>query len=79
MKRTLQRPDQSSAKISSIQRFRCKKAGIVDENVKLVTELTKLTNNILTKMGNLNVYEEKYEEISLISVSILIVSKNKKK
>lgn len=64
IKRTLQRLGQSSAKISSIERFRRKKAGIVDENAKLVTELTELTNNILTKMGNMNVYEETYEEIS---------------
>lgn len=64
IKRTLQRLGQSSAKVSSIERFRRKKAGIVDENAKLVTELTELTNNILTKMGNMNVYEETFEEIS---------------
>lgn len=64
IKRTLQRLGKSSAKISSIERFRRKKAGIVDENVALVTELTELTNNILTKMGNMNVYEETFEEIS---------------
>lgn len=64
IKRTLQRLGQSSAKISSIERFRRKKAGIVDENAKFVTELTELTNNILTKMGNMNVYEETFEEIS---------------
>lgn len=64
IKRTLQRLGQSKEKISSIERIRRKKAGIVDENAKLVTELTELTNNILTKMGNMNVYEETYEEIS---------------
>lgn len=64
IKRTLQRLGQSKEKISSIERIRRKKAGIVDENAKLVTELTELTNNILTKMGNMNVYEETFEEIS---------------
>lgn len=64
IKRTLQRLGKSSAKISSIERFRRKKAGIIDENAALVTELTELTNKILTKMGNMNVYEETYEEIS---------------
>lgn len=64
VQRTLQRLGKQSAKISSIERFRRKKAGIVDENAALVTELTELTNKILTKMGNMNVYEETYEEIS---------------
>lgn len=64
VQRTLQRLGKQSAKISSIERFRRKKAGIVDENAALVTELTELTNKILTKMGNMNVYEETFEEIS---------------
>lgn len=64
IKRTLQRLGKSSANISSIERFRRKKAGIVDENAALVTELTELTNKILTKMGNMNVYEESFEEIN---------------
>lgn len=64
IKKTLQRLGKLSANISSIERFRRKKAGIVDENAKLVTELTELTNNILTKMGNMDIYEETYEHIS---------------
>lgn len=64
VQRTLQRLGKQSAKISSIERVRRKKAGIVDENAALVTELTELTNKILTKMGNMNVYEETFEEIS---------------
>lgn len=62
--KTLRRLGQQTAKISSIERFRRKKAGIVDENAALVTELTELCNNILTKMGNMDVYEETYEEIN---------------
>lgn len=64
IQKTLQRLGKKSAKISSIERFRRKKAGIIDEDAALVTEITELTNKILTKMGNMNIYEETYEEIS---------------
>lgn len=63
IRKTLQRLGKSSVKLSSIERFRRKKAGIVDENAVIVTEITELCNNILTKMGNMDVYEETYEEI----------------
>ena len=49
--------------MSSAERWKMKKAGIVDPNAALVTELTELANSILTKMGNMDVYEETYEEI----------------
>lgn len=64
IKKTLQRLGKQSASISSIERFKRKKAGIIDENAAFVTEITELTNKILTKMGNMNIYEETYEEIS---------------
>lgn len=64
VKRALQRLGKKSANISSIERFRRKKAGLVDENAKLVTELTELTNKILTKLGNMDIYEETYEQIN---------------
>lgn len=64
IKRTLQRLGKKSANISSIERFRRKKAGIVDENAALVTELTELTNKILTKLGNMDIYQETYEQIN---------------
>lgn len=64
IQRTLQRLGKKSAKISSIERFRRKKAGIIDEDAALVTEITELTNKILTKLGNMNIYEETYEEIN---------------
>lgn len=64
IKRTLQRLGKQSANISSIERFRRKKAGIVDENAVLVTELTELTNKILTKQGNMDIYQETYEQIN---------------
>lgn len=63
IQRTLQRLGKKSAKISSIERFRRKKAGIIDEDAALVTEITELTNKILTKMGNMDIYDETYEEI----------------
>lgn len=64
IKRTLQRLGKKSANISSIERFRRKKAGIIDENATLVIELTELTNKILTKLGNMDIYEETYEHIN---------------
>lgn len=59
--KTLQRL--GGKKLSSAERWRRKKAGIVDPNAQLVIELTELTNEILTKLGNMNVYEETYEMI----------------
>ncbi|KAG4072572.1 hypothetical protein HA402_004661 [Bradysia odoriphaga] len=63
IKRSLQRLGGKSAKMSSAERWKMKKAGIVDPNAALVTELTELTNTILTRMGNMDVYEETYEQI----------------
>lgn len=63
IKRTLQRLGGKSAKMSSAERWKMKKAGIVDPNAVLVTELTELTNTILTRMGNMDIYEETYEQI----------------
>lgn len=63
IKRTLQRLGGRSARMSSAERWKQKKAGIVDPNAALVVELTELTNTILTKMGNMDIYEETYEQI----------------
>lgn len=63
IKRSLQRLGGKSAKLSSAERWKMKKAGIVDPNAELVIELTELTNAILTKMGNMDIYEETYEQI----------------
>lgn len=63
IKRALQRLGGRSAKMSSAERWKQKKAGIVDPNAVLVVELTELTNTILTKMGNMDIYEETYEQI----------------
>lgn len=63
VKRALQRLGGRSARLSSAERWRQKKAGIVDPNAGLVVELTELSNTILTKLGNMDVYEERYEQI----------------
>lgn len=63
VKRALQRLGGRSVRMSSAERWRQKKAGIVDPNAAVVVELTELSNTILTKMGNMDVYEETYEKI----------------
>uniref|UniRef100_A0A1E1WNB0 GYF domain-containing protein n=1 Tax=Pectinophora gossypiella TaxID=13191 RepID=A0A1E1WNB0_PECGO len=63
----------TSSKISSAERWKRKKAGIVDEGSKVVTRVTELANQILTKMGNMDIYQETYEKISNI------IAKDKKK
>lgn len=54
----------ASSKISSAERWRRKKAGIVDESSKTVTRITELANQILTKEGNMDIYQETYEKIN---------------
>lgn len=63
IKKALQRLGKKIEKVSTQERFRRKKLGIVDPNAELVTQLTELTNRVLTKMGNMDVYEETYEQI----------------
>ncbi|XP_028173548.1 CD2 antigen cytoplasmic tail-binding protein 2 homolog [Ostrinia furnacalis] len=70
--KTLQRLGAGS-KISSAERWKRKKAGIVDEDSKHVTRVTELANQILTKLGNMDVYQETYEKISSI------IAKDKRK
>ncbi|XP_053620131.1 CD2 antigen cytoplasmic tail-binding protein 2 homolog [Plodia interpunctella] len=63
----------ANSKISSAERWKRKKAGIVDEESKTVTRITELANQILTKMGNMDIYQETYEKINKI------ISKDKNK
>lgn len=63
IKKTLQRLGGATQKLSSMERWRRKKAGIVDENSQLVTQLTELANLILTKLGNMDIYSETFEMI----------------
>lgn len=64
IQKTLQRLGKKRSQISSKERFERKKAGIVDEESALITELTELCNKILTKMGNMDIYQETYEQIN---------------
>lgn len=63
--KTLQRLNKSKMKVSTAQRFKMKKQGIVDEASENITKITGLVNEILTKTGNMNVYELTYEQIEL--------------
>nr|XP_023025432.1 CD2 antigen cytoplasmic tail-binding protein 2 homolog [Leptinotarsa decemlineata] len=49
-------------KLSSVERLKRKKAGTLNDN-KDVTNLTELANKILTKLGNMDIYQETYEGI----------------
>lgn len=60
VKRTLQR---LGVRISSAERWKRKKLGLVDDSSERVTQLTEIANEILTNTGNMNVYEETYEGI----------------
>ncbi|XP_050299088.1 CD2 antigen cytoplasmic tail-binding protein 2 homolog isoform X2 [Anthonomus grandis grandis] len=50
------------SKLSSLEKLKRKKAGtlVISEDV---TKLTELANQILTKLGNMDVYQETYEQI----------------
>lgn len=60
----LQRLNKSRAKITTAQRWKLKKQGIVDESAETITKLTGLVNEILTRTGNMNAYELTYEQIN---------------
>ena len=63
--KTLQRLNKSKMKLSSVQRIRMKKEGKVDEASEKITKITGIVNEILTKTGNMNVYELTFEQIQL--------------
>lgn len=60
---TLQRLGKGRAKLSSVERIRQKKLGIVDEAAVKITNFTELANKILTKTGNMDIYQTTYHEI----------------
>lgn len=61
--KALKRLGGENMKLSSVERLRRKKAGTLQDN-KEVTHLTELANEILTKQGNMNIYQETYEQIT---------------
>ena len=55
--------------LSASERLKMKKAGITvpkptNEDTKNVTILTELANKILTHAGNMDIYQETYEQIT---------------
>lgn len=63
VKKTLQRLG-GNKKLTTAQRWKLKKQGLVDENAELVTKMTGYCDEILTRTGNMNVYEETFETIA---------------
>lgn len=60
--KALKRLGGADIKLSSVERLRRKKAGTLKTSED-VTNLTELANQILTRLGNMDVYQETYEQI----------------
>lgn len=60
---TIQRLGRGRAKLSSVERLRQKKLGVVDEAGIKITNFTELANKILTKTGNMDIYQTTYRQI----------------
>lgn len=60
--RALKRLGGDNMKLSSVERLRRKKAGTLNNN-EGVTNLTALANQLLTNTGNMDVYQETFEQI----------------
>lgn len=63
IKKALQRIGKKTAKLTTAQRWKMKKAGTLDDSSEKVTRLTELANEILTREGNMDIYDETYEMI----------------
>ncbi|KAL1379612.1 hypothetical protein pipiens_003757, partial [Culex pipiens pipiens] len=63
IKKALQRIGKNNAKLTTAQRWKLKKAGKLDDSSEKVTKLTELANEILTRDGNMDIYDETYEMI----------------
>ncbi|RZC40533.1 GYF domain containing protein [Asbolus verrucosus] len=61
--KTIRRLGGDLMKLSSVERLKRKKEGTLNTNQEVV-EMTEFANTILTKTGNMNVYQETFEEIS---------------
>lgn len=62
--KTLKRLGGANMKLSSVERLKRKKAGILHENTDVI-KLTELANKILTQLGNMDIYQETYEQIQV--------------
>lgn len=63
--KTLQRLGKSKKKLTTIERIKLKKAGLLDTNEQVI-KLTELVNTALTQTGNMDVYQETYESLTKI-------------
>ncbi|XP_017777664.1 PREDICTED: CD2 antigen cytoplasmic tail-binding protein 2 homolog [Nicrophorus vespilloides] len=62
--KALRRLGGDSSKLSTMEKLKRKKAGTLGSS-KEVNELTELANEVLTQLGNMDVYQETFEQISL--------------
>ncbi|TMW43910.1 hypothetical protein DOY81_011010 [Sarcophaga bullata] len=58
---TLRRLDKSRNKMSTAERIKLKKQGFIDKNAENIIKITELANEILTKSGNMDVYQLTYD------------------
>lgn len=63
--------------MSSVERLKRRKAGTLNVN-KDVEKVTELANKILTEKGNMDVYQETYEQITQKVINIFLYSTVKK-
>lgn len=63
IQRSLQRLGKNKPKITTAQRWKMKKSGIKDDSADGITKLTELANEILTKTGNMDIYDMTYEQV----------------
>ncbi|XP_043645060.1 CD2 antigen cytoplasmic tail-binding protein 2 homolog [Drosophila teissieri] len=63
VKMALQRLGSQRPVLTTLQRIKQKKAGIVDPKTQEISQLTELANEILSKTGNMDIYQDTYESI----------------
>ncbi|KAH8410571.1 hypothetical protein KR009_003816 [Drosophila setifemur] len=63
VKMSLQRLGRQRPVLTTLQRIKQKKSGIVDTKTQEISKLTELANEILSKTGNMDIYQETYESI----------------
>ncbi|KAH8281810.1 hypothetical protein KR054_003099 [Drosophila jambulina] len=77
VKMTLQRLGSQRPVLTTLQRIKQKKAGIVDSKTQEISQLTELANEILSKTGNMDIYQETFESIKSKLADLPGTSKSK--
>ncbi|KAH8341590.1 hypothetical protein KR059_011175 [Drosophila kikkawai] len=77
VKMTLQRLGSQRPVLTTLQRIKQKKAGIVDTKTQEISQLTELANEILSKTGNMDIYQETFENIKSKLADLPGTSKSK--